>query len=72
MLRPYVKATDPLLKRLGADKGGLVSFEYVIVTACVVAGVGAAFNAVTGGAITDALTGALNTIGTAVTTAAGG
>jgi pilus assembly protein Flp/PilA len=62
----------PPFKRLRADEGGVVSFEYVIVTACVVAGVAAAFNSVTGGAITDTLTGAMSTIGTAVTSAVGG
>jgi hypothetical protein len=44
----------------------------VIVTACIVAGAGAAFNNGATGPIKTALTGALSTIGTAVTTAVGG
>ncbi len=42
MLKVYVKATD-LLERLRSDKDGVVSFEYVIVAACIVAAVGLAF-----------------------------
>ena len=42
MLKYYVKASD-LLERLRADKDGVVSFEYVIVAACIVAAVAAAF-----------------------------
>lgn len=43
MSRYYLEALDGL-KRLPANNEGLVSFEYVIVTACVVAAVVAAFN----------------------------
>jgi Flp pilus assembly pilin Flp len=49
MLKIYVKTSD-LLSRLRSDKGGVVSFEYVIVAACIVAAVAAAFG-------TDATTG---------------
>ena len=38
MLKYYVKASD-LLERLRTDKDGVVSFEYVIVAACIVCAV---------------------------------
>ena len=50
MLKNYVET----LKRLGTDKDGVVSFEYVIVAACVCVVVIAAFN--TGGSLPGALT----------------
>ena len=62
MLKYYVEA----VKRLSTDKNGVVSFEYVIVAACVVTVVIAAFN--TGGS----LPGALTTGFTAITTAMAG
>jgi pilus assembly protein Flp/PilA len=70
MLEIYFKAADGL-KRLRADQEGLVSFEYMIVAACIITAVSAAFN--TGGtvSITNALTTGINTIGTSVTTAVG-
>ena len=45
MLKYYVES----VKRLSTDKDGVVSFEYVIVAACVVAVVVAAFG--TGGSL---------------------
>ena len=42
MLKYYIKTTEAL-KRLRTDKDGVVSFEYVIVAACIVAAVVAAF-----------------------------
>ena len=42
MLKYYIKTTEAL-KRLRTDKDGVVSFEYVIVAACIVAVVAAAF-----------------------------
>ena len=42
MLKYYVK-TREALKRLRTDKDGVVSFEYVIVAACIIAAVAAAF-----------------------------
>ena len=39
MLKHYVET----VKRLGTDKDGVVSFEYVIVAACIVGAVVAAF-----------------------------
>jgi pilus assembly protein Flp/PilA len=59
MLKYYIK-TSEALNRLRTDKDGVVSFEYVIVAACIVAAVAAAFG-------TDATTG----IGAALTTAIG-
>ena len=56
MLKFYVE----MMKRLSTDEDGVVSFEYVIVAACIVAAVDAAFG-------TDATTG----IGAALTTAIG-
>ena len=46
MLKYYFKTTEAL-KRLSADKDGVVSFEYVIVAACIVAAVAAAFGTTT-------------------------
>jgi pilus assembly protein Flp/PilA len=63
MLKFYVKTTEAL-KNLRSDAAGVVSFEYVIVAACIVAAVAAAFG-------TDATTGigaALSTAITAITT----
>ena len=42
MLKYYIKTTEAL-KRLRTDKDGVVSFEYVIVAACIVGAVAAAF-----------------------------
>ena len=49
------------MKRLGTDQGGVVSFEYVIVAACVIAGVSSVF---AGGPVQTALTSAIAAIGT--------
>jgi hypothetical protein len=61
MLKYYVWATETA-RRLRHDAKGVVSFEYVIVAACVVAAVAAAFGAGGQGAITDALTGGLGKV----------
>jgi Flp pilus assembly pilin Flp len=58
MLKFYVKTSD-LLARLRSDKDGVVSFEYVIVAACIVAAVGLAFGTGAGGTITTALSNAI-------------
>ena len=55
MLKFYVKTIETL-RRLGTDKDGVVSFEYVIVAACIVAAVAAAFGTGTGTGIGGALT----------------
>jgi hypothetical protein len=61
MLKLYVKATD-LLDRLRADKEGVVSFEYVIVAACIVAAVGMAFGTTTDTGIGAALKGGIDLV----------
>jgi pilus assembly protein Flp/PilA len=64
----FFKATEAL-KRLRTDKDGVVSFEYVIVAACIVAAVAAAFGTTTATGIGQVLSTAITAIGTAVTTA---
>ena len=68
MLQSYIKITEGL-KRLRTDKDGVVSFEYVIVAACIVAAVAAAFGTGTAGGIGSVLTTSITSIGTAVTNA---
>ena len=54
MLKYYVKTTEAV-KRLRADIKGVVSFEYVIVAACVVVAVLFAFGPTGSGVIGKAL-----------------
>ena len=61
MLKYYIKTTEAL-KRLRTDKDGVVSFEYVLVAACVVAAVAAAFGTSAGGNIATKLTAAINAV----------
>lgn len=61
MLKFYVQARE-VARRLRSDEQGVVSFEYVIVAACIVAAVVAAFGVGAGGAISTALTNAINAI----------
>ena len=68
MLKYYIMTTEAL-KRLRADKGGVVSFEYVIVAACIVAAVGAAFGFGGTGPISSALSSALSSIAAKVANA---
>jgi pilus assembly protein Flp/PilA len=70
MLKYYVKASD-LLNRLREDKDGVVSFEYIIVAACIVAAVAAAFGTGGTGPIVTALTAGITAISGALTTAVG-
>jgi pilus assembly protein Flp/PilA len=65
MLKYYIKATEAL-KRLRTDNDGVVSFEYVVVAACVVGAVLLAFGTGTGGAIQTALAGAIGKVTTAI------
>jgi Flp pilus assembly pilin Flp len=58
MLKNYVET----VKRLSTDKDGVVSFEYVVVAACIVSAVAAAFGTGAGGAVGTALSGAITTI----------
>ena len=72
MLRYYIKTHEALkrlrtdareaVERLCTDKDGVVSFEYVIVAACVVSAVVAAFGTGSGGAIATALTSGITAI----------
>jgi Flp pilus assembly pilin Flp len=68
MLKYYFKTTEAL-KRLSADKDGVVSFEYVIVAACIVGAVAAAFGTTTATGIGKVLNTAITAIGTAVAAA---
>jgi pilus assembly protein Flp/PilA len=68
MLKSYIKTTEAL-QRLRTDQDGVVSFEYVIVAACIVGAVAAAFGTGAGGGIATALTTAIGKITTAVTAA---
>jgi Flp pilus assembly pilin Flp len=65
MLKYYIRATEAL-KTLRADKDGVVSFEYVIVAACIVGAVIAAFGTGSTGAIEGALSGVIGKITAAV------
>ncbi|MCP1970852.1 hypothetical protein [Bradyrhizobium elkanii] len=70
MLKLYIQTTEAF-KRLRSDKDGVVSFEYVIVAACVVAAVAAAFGTGAAGGIGSTLSTSISRIGTAVLTAVG-
>lgn len=65
MLEYCFQARDAL-KRLRAEKDGVVSFEYVIVAACIVGAVIAAFGTGSSGAIEQSLANLINLITTAV------
>ncbi|WP_342710729.1 hypothetical protein AAFG13_00035 [Bradyrhizobium sp. B124] len=69
MLKYYIKAKEALAL-LRTDRDGVVSFEYVIVAACIVGAVAAAFGTDAQGAIGTALTTAIGKITTAVANAA--
>ncbi|MBR0975318.1 hypothetical protein [Bradyrhizobium japonicum] len=68
MLKFYIK-TSEALKQLRADARGVVSFEYVIVAACIVGAVAAAFGTGGAGAIFDSLSAAITAIAAKVTAA---
>jgi len=68
MLKYYVQARS-LLDGIRSDKKGVVSFEYVIVAACIVAAVAAAFGTSTSSGIGAALSAAITKISGAVTAA---
>jgi Flp pilus assembly pilin Flp len=65
MFMYYVQVSEAL-KRLRANEAGVVSFEYVIVAACIVGAVIAAFGTGSTGAIQGALAGVINLITAAV------
>ncbi len=58
MLKFYVE----MMKRLSTDEDGVVSFEYIIVAACIIGAVVAAFGTGAGGAIATALGGGITAI----------
>jgi Flp pilus assembly pilin Flp len=66
MLKPCAKAIAPLTQ-LRTDRDGVVSFEYLIVAACIIAIVSLAFGA--GGPLLPAINSAISMISTALTTA---
>jgi hypothetical protein len=68
MLKFYIK-TREAAERLRTDKDGVVSFEYVIVAACIVAAVAAAFGTGGTGPIFTALSNAITAIAGVVTAA---
>ena len=68
MLKGYIKSRETLL-RLWTDKDGVVSFEYLIVAACIIGAVAAAFGTNAAGGIGTALTTGLTAISTAITAA---
>jgi len=68
MLNYYVKATETL-KKLRSDTAGVVSFEYIIVAACIIGAVAAAFGTGATGAIGTALSNGITSITTAFTAA---
>jgi hypothetical protein len=68
MLKYYVKSAEAL-KALREDNDGVVSFEYVIVAACIVGAVVAAFGTGTTSGIGKILNDALTTIGGQITAA---
>jgi len=65
MLKYYVQ-TSEALKRLRADQDGVVSFEYIIVAACIVTVVIAFFTGTGSTTIQAALTTAVGKITTAM------
>lgn len=68
MLNYCIKITEALTN-LRNDQDGVVSFEYIIVAACIIGAVSAAFGTGAGGAIATALSGGITTITGAFTTA---
>jgi pilus assembly protein Flp/PilA len=66
MLKYYINSTEAL-KRLRADRDGVVSFEYLIVAACIIAVVSLTFG--NPGPLQGAITAAINAISAALTTA---
>lgn len=68
MLQFYIE-TKEALKQLRTDQDGVVSFEYIIVAACIIGAVVAAFGTSAGGGIATALTGGIAAITGAFTTA---
>ena len=66
MLKYYIK-TREAVERLRTDEDGMVSFEYIIVAACVIAVVSVAFGP--GGPLQAALSAGLNAVSGALVAA---
>lgn len=73
MLKTFVRLREAgyRLVRVARDQSGVVSFEYVIVAACIVGAVGIAFGNSAGGTIATTLSAAIGTIAANVNTAVG-
>jgi len=69
MLKIYIQSTEAL-KSLRTNTKGVVSFEYVIVAACIVGAVAAAFGTDAASGIGLALKNAITKVTNAVTAAA--
>jgi pilus assembly protein Flp/PilA len=70
MLKAYIGIREAAL-RLRDNQDGVVSFEYVIVAACIVAAVAAAFGTDAGTGIGKALSDAITSISAKVTATVG-
>jgi pilus assembly protein Flp/PilA len=57
-----LKFYGEMMKRLSTDEDGVVSFEYIIVAACIIGAVVAAFGTGAGGNIATALSGGITSI----------
>jgi pilus assembly protein Flp/PilA len=64
-----LKFYGEMMKRLSTDEDGVVSFEYIIVAACIIGAVVAAFGTGAGGNIATALSGGITAIVTQFNTA---
>ena len=64
-----LKFYGEMMKRLSTDEDGVVSFEYIIVAACIIGAVVAAFGTGAAGGIGTALTTGLGAVTTAFTAA---
>lgn len=58
----YCVEISEALKKLRTDQDGVVSFEYIIVAACIIGAVAAAFGTGATGAIGTALSGGITAI----------
>jgi Flp pilus assembly pilin Flp len=68
-MHEYYLRINEALKHLRTDQDGVVSFEYIIVAACIIGAVTAAFGTGAGGAIATALSGGITSITAAFTAA---
>jgi hypothetical protein len=74
MTKFYISVRETTLRARGSvvrmvqDENGVVSFEYLIVAACIIAAVGLAFGGTGAGTIKGALSSGISTIATSLTT----